>query len=334
MNKIKVGNTVKAIKGSQIGNTGIVEKVLSGAGMENEYQVSFDVKPYHMILTESSLQKVQEDDYITEAQELKAAFHKHLKESMVSTETHEYFTEEIDILDEVIMEGIQEVFKAYSEDINTPLVFEFVEVKVPIGNKVMPFMLSVTGEQKNWDDDRLLELFYENGKRKLYAALNSLSKLVPSIKFTTDDLNKLETMRIQGGFTDINIFGSIQAPINGIKIKLEDFSKHAVERWEKREIGPIEAQMFIDKALFIMNQSGDGKYKYVFVSAIGSSVISMMENIESKPNSVEKVVTNWEIPYQAETEREKIIKKRLESFVRAVVDWIEKNKGIQLTVKG
>jgi hypothetical protein len=228
------------------------------------------------------------------------------------------------------MEGTQEIFKAYSTDINTPLVFDFVQINVPFGGKVKPFMFPVTGEQVNLDNDKLIRMFYENKSKVLYAALRSLNNLSTSVKFTPDDLSRLETMRIQNGFTDANLFGTIQAPVKGIKVKLDDFSNHAVERMEERIIGPGEAQMFIDKAMFIMNQSGNGKYKYVFVSAIGSSVISMLANIETKPNSVEKVVTNWEIPFHAETEREKVIKKRLEAFMKAVVDWIEKNKGIQL----
>jgi len=234
---------------------------------------------------------------------------------------------------EAIMEGVQEVFKAYSEDDNTPIVFDFVEIKVPIGNATKSFMFPVTGEQANWDNDQLLKLFYEKKGKVLYAALYGLSNLAHPVKFTKNDLKQLESMRVQRGFTDSNIFGAIQAPISGIKVKLDDFSQHAVDRMEKRGIGPGEAQMFVDKAMFIMNQSDNEKYKYVFVSAIGSSVISMMANIETKPNSVEKIVTNWEVPFYAETEGEKITKKRLEAFMRAVVNWIEKNKGIQLTVK-
>jgi hypothetical protein len=239
-----------------------------------------------------------------------------------------------DDLYKVIMEGTQEVFKAYSEDDeNTPLVFHFVEVKVPVGDEVKPFVIPVTGEQANWKDEKLLKLFYEKKGNLLYSALRSLSKLSKTINFTAEDLSSLEAMRIRGGFTDANIFGTIQAPVGDIVVKLDDFSDHAIDMMEQRSIGPGEAQMFVDTAMFIMNQSSGKKHKYVFVSAIGSSVISMMAEIETKPNSIEKIVTNWEIPFRANTKAEKEIKKRLEAFMQAVVNWIEKNKGIKLTVR-
>ena len=46
-----------ALKGSQKGNIGIVNKVIPIPGMETEYHISFDKKPFDLVLTESALQK-------------------------------------------------------------------------------------------------------------------------------------------------------------------------------------------------------------------------------------------------------------------------------------
>jgi hypothetical protein len=56
----------------------------------------------------------------------------------------------------------------------------------------MPFMFPVTGEQVNWNNDQLLELFYESKARKLNAALYSLGRRTP-VKFTPDELEMFKT---------------------------------------------------------------------------------------------------------------------------------------------
>ena len=64
MNRVKFnrGDSLRAICGSQMGNVGVVNKVVPIPGMETEYHLSFDCKPFDLVLTESKLRKVEGSD--------------------------------------------------------------------------------------------------------------------------------------------------------------------------------------------------------------------------------------------------------------------------------
>ena len=68
MNRVKFnkGDNLRALCGSQMGNVGTVKKVVPIPGMETEYHVSFDCKPFDLVLTESKLRKIERNEHITE----------------------------------------------------------------------------------------------------------------------------------------------------------------------------------------------------------------------------------------------------------------------------
>jgi len=73
MNKYAIGTEVKIIKGSQIGKCGIVSRVTSFPWMEPEYEILFADNLFHMMFHESSLENLDENEYLIESPKTKNA---------------------------------------------------------------------------------------------------------------------------------------------------------------------------------------------------------------------------------------------------------------------
>jgi len=218
-------------------------------------------------------------------------------------------TEYSNTITRAILESVKTIVEDYYDDIlNMEIGKELMTVQFSVDDITIDIPMEVSSEQATWDNNRLIELFYEFLDSDTVIDIMRRSGRMGFADSTLKTFNRIQDIL----FNKRAINKTMGTISNAKRFKLIGDSDHAIDRRVLRRISLRDAQAFINTASFMFDQGYDdkhGEFRFAYVSGNGATVV-----IAEGYNDTKGVrLTNWELPYYS----------YYQLIIRAVFTWLK-----------